>query len=226
MLARAKTKGSDPLRATQFMRRNGQSIAAEAAKVASYSTRCLNRVADHGAAGRMHKRRRRRDRLDHARLIVRSLQCEQDTAPGMAGKRCLEHGKIKTPVRRERKDFGRFTLKPMAGNDAGMLASGDQQNLKGADAANLEIWREHQIQRFGRARSKADLFRLSPYESSKLLAHGLDSCPRRPALCVDRGRVAARRERREHGLARRGPQRRRCIMVEIDPHHSSLPTCF
>ena len=140
----------------------------------------------------MHPLRRRRDRLDHARLIVRRLQREHDAAAGMAGERRVERGKIETPVRRERQDFDRLARKPMAGEDAGMFAAGDQQNLKGRGLPPIS--RFGVSTRFSASVApevKVTFFGSVPTKAAMLLTRRLDPCPRRPAFRVDRGGVAA-----------------------------------
>lgn len=69
-----------------------------------------------------------------------------------------------------------------------------------------------------RTGGKHHLGGLAPDGLGHLRARRLDRCLGRAPLGVHRGRIARQIERRDHRLARLAPQRRRGVMIEIDPH--------
>ena len=134
----AADQRTDALRAADLVRRQRHQIGAERLEITGDAARPLHRVDMQEAAGRMHDRRRLRDRLDHAGLVVGEHQ--RDQRPRAAGQACapaLRDRRRRRPspgfprprqiVRRSRTDGCSIaetsSVSPSAGDSASMLAS-------------------------------------------------------------------------------------------------------
>ena len=160
----------------------------------------------------MDQRRRLGDRLDDAGLVVCALQRQQHASGAAAGG--LEPVEVEPAVGPQGRDLRR--RKPMAGEDAGMLAGGDDEPLeRGRARPGAEQRIERRVRGLGAAGDERDATGRHAREPRDVASRLLDDPARRPPFRVHGGGIAGRLHRRERGLARFRAQRRGGVIIEI-----------
>ena len=207
-------KRARALETAHLVRRQHERVGAERGDLAGHPPGHLHRVAEQEPARRVDQRRRFRDRLDHACLVIRALQGHKRAA-GTATSG-LEPVKIDTSVRQQGRRLGDW--KAMPRQDAGVFAGGDDQPLeRGGIWTAAELGIERGVRRLGAAGDERDATGAHARQPRDLAPCVLDETPRRPALGVDRRGIAGRLHRCERRLARVRAQRRGRVIVEIGP---------
>ena len=188
--------------------------APSAAILARHPPRHLHRVAEQEPARGMDQRRRFRDRLDHACLVICALQGHKRATGTATGG--LEPVEIDASVRSQGRDLG--GRKPMPRQDASVLAGGDDEPLERRRVwAAAELGIERGVRRLGAAGDERDATGAHSRQPRDLVPCVLDDTARGPALGVDRRGIAGRLHRCERRLARVRAQRRGRVIVEIGP---------
>ena len=198
------------------MRRQRERVRPERRGVAGRPAGKLDGVAEHAAARGMGERRGLGDRLDHAGFIVCSPAAPAACVPA-CGRR-FDPVEVDPPVRAQRRDLHRGSGKTASVEDARVFARADDQSLERRFLrSDAEAGVERRVGRLGAAGDESDRPRGGAAEARHLGAGVLDDVPGRPALGVDRRRVAAGVHRGERGFPRLRAERRGRVMVEIGP---------
>ena len=114
-------------------------------------------------------------------------------------------------VRRDRECGGGFAVEPPAREHRGML---DRRPIAVPGAARLRGKRQRI--RLGAAAGEDHVLGARAGESRHLLARRLDGRARRPALGMNRGRIAVKRQRRGNSVTHFGAKRRGGVIIEIE----------
>ena len=195
-----------------LVRREHERVGAERGDVARHPPSQLHSVAEHEPVRGMDQRCGFRNRLDHACLVICALQRHERATGTAAGG--LEPVEIHASVRQQGRDLG--ARKPMPRQDAGMLASGDDEPLERRRVrAAAEPGIERGVRRLGAAGDERDATGAHSRQPRDLVPCVFDDTPRGPALGVDRRGIAGRLHRRKRRLARLRAQRRGRVIVEI-----------